>query len=78
MFRNCFFDDKTYLKTSSKFGSIIGDHCRIGAYTMTYPGVTMGKNCVALPHLMIKEVFYANDSKLYLQDYYTHTVKKGC
>nr|SFZ87642.1 N-acetylglucosamine-1-phosphate uridyltransferase / Glucosamine-1-phosphate N-acetyltransferase [Loigolactobacillus rennini] len=74
--KRIFLNQKEFVLTQHKFGSIVGDGGRIGAYSMMYPGVTLGRNCLVLPHLMIREGFYPDNTELYLKDYYSHTIER--
>ncbi|MGQ4668689.1 hypothetical protein ACUIJN_23190 [Metabacillus halosaccharovorans] len=56
---------------ATKFGAIIGDNCRLGAYVIAYPGVTMAPGCVVYPQISLKSGFYKGDSRVYIPNYYS-------
>lgn len=58
-----------YQADSYKFGSIIGDNCRIGALTLLNPGVIMEKNCIVYPLLNIPNNYYHENSSIYKEEY---------
>lgn len=52
-----------------KFGAIIGDNCRIGAFTLLNPGVIMERNCIVYPLLSIPANYYHKDSSIHTEEY---------
>lgn len=62
---------ESYPANSFKFGSIIGDNCRIGAFTLLNPGVIMEKNCIVYPLLNVSANYYREYSSIYMEEYLT-------
>ncbi len=62
---------ESYPANSYKFGSIIGDNCRIGAFTLLNPGVIMEKNCIVYPLLNVSTNYYRECSSIYMEEYQT-------
>jgi len=62
-------DGGLYKASSLKFGSIVGDNCRIGAFALLDPGVIMEKDCIIYPLLNVSSNYYIKESSLYIEDY---------
>ena len=62
---------ETYPANSFKFGSIIGDDCRIGALALLNPGVIMERSCIVYPLLNVSATYYRKDSSIYMEEYLT-------
>lgn len=63
------YNGDTYTANSLKFGSIIGDNCRIGAFSLLNPGVIMERNCIIYPLLNVSSNYYRENSSLYMEGY---------
>lgn len=62
---------ESYPANSFKFGSIIGDNCRIGAFVLLNPGVIMEKSCTVYPLLNVSATYYRECSSIYMEEYLT-------
>ncbi|NMO79418.1 MULTISPECIES: DapH/DapD/GlmU-related protein [Niallia] len=60
-----YIDENNKQKVNSKkFGAVIGDNCRFGAYSMTNPGVSMEPDCIVYPYTSVRKGYYFQDTRL--------------
>ena len=55
--------------TGLKFGSIIGDSCKIGAYVSVNPGSVLDRNVVIYPGIVLPTNRYLANRKIYIESY---------
>lgn len=53
----------------NKFGAIVGDNCRIGAYSILNPGTTLSVGCIVYPHISLKAGFYEENLIIHIPGY---------